>query len=730
MADPNFAHTLTYVCEHNKDGRARHRRQQADRHDAVDAVRADRACRLSERSAARRARALRRARAGRPRLRAAPAARQLAVDARDQRRPRTDDVEGRARGGRPRRRAGATCWCRSATPAGRPASSSRSSAQNAWLTVEADADLLFELPAEERLSGGDAAARHRLLAPVRGRRARVTRDRCTRVRHRAHHRARVRFRHPTHRGRRGQHAHAQRAAARPRSTTAAPEPRFAAIAALVDEWQPGVLVVGIPVHADGTAHAMTARARRFARRARRRVSAVPVEHADERYTTQLAQAAISTPQDAGRAGRDARDAVCRASHPAGMARCPLPAEPAGRRSDARRARRAHARRRRARCRLRGHLLRRRVARGAARPRWCPATIRSASSTSRSTATTTARTGLKPAPSAPNCRSTSTARRSCSSTTCSITGRSVRAAINELFDFGRPATHRARRADRPRRPRAADRADLLRRAAGRRARTVDRAVARRRSASCSRSSRSAERPRPPDAQSAAQRERRAHASADARGPAGRRHPPHPRYRRAVRLDRRARGQEGAAAARQGGLQPVLRELDAHADDVRDRGQATVGRRDQPQHRRIVDDQGRDAARHRRQPGGDGRGHVRRAPCAVGRAASSSRASQRAPAHARARGQRRRRPARASDAGPARPVHDPPLQEGLPQPDRGHRRRRAALARRALADPRPDDARHARRARHRPARRCSRRRSTRWACASSTTCARVCAAATSS
>ena len=36
-------------------------------------------------------------------------------------------------------------------------------------------------------------------------------------------------------------------------------------------------------------------------------------------------------------------------------------------------------------------------------------------------------------------------------------------------------------------------------------------------------------------------------------------------------------------------------------------------------------------------------------------------------ARPRRQRRRRPPRASDAGPARPVHDPPLQAGLPRAD---------------------------------------------------------------
>jgi len=40
--------------------------------------------------------------------------------------------------------------------------------------------------------------------------------------------------------------------------------RLAAIAPLVAEWQPQALVVGVPVHADGTPHAMTARALRFA----------------------------------------------------------------------------------------------------------------------------------------------------------------------------------------------------------------------------------------------------------------------------------------------------------------------------------------------------------------------------------------------------------------------------------------------------------------------------------
>ena len=169
---------------------------------------------------------------------------------------------------------------------------------------------------------------------------------------------------------------------------------------------------------------------------------------------------------------------------------------------------------------------------------------------------------------------------------------------------------------------------------------------------------------------------------------------PRHRGAVRVDRRARSEEGAAAARQGGVQPVLREFDAHAHDVRDRRQAAVGRRDQPQHRRVVD-----AARARRCSTPSTTWCAMNADMFVVRHSQSGAPHliaahlNRDRAHARPRRQRRRRPPRASDAGPARPLHDPPLQAGLPQADGRDRRRRAAFARRALADPRPHDARHA-------------------------------------
>jgi putative Holliday junction resolvase len=84
--------------------------------------------------------------------------------------------------------------------------------------------------------------------------------------------------------------------------------RFAAIGALIDEWRPDRLVVGVPLHADGTPHEMTARARRFARQLEGRY-ALPVVEVDERHTTELARTAL---RDAGKGGREhraLRDAV-------------------------------------------------------------------------------------------------------------------------------------------------------------------------------------------------------------------------------------------------------------------------------------------------------------------------------------------------------------------------------------------------------------------------------------
>jgi len=62
------------------------------------------------------------------------------------------------------------------------------------------------------------------------------------------------------------------------------EARFDAIGALIKEWQPDALVVGVPFHPDGAEHDNTRRARRFARQLHGRFG-LPVHEVDERYTT-------------------------------------------------------------------------------------------------------------------------------------------------------------------------------------------------------------------------------------------------------------------------------------------------------------------------------------------------------------------------------------------------------------------------------------------------------------
>ena len=69
-----------------------------------------------------------------------------------------------------------------------------------------------------------------------------------------------------------------------RTIAAEGEPRFGAIAALITEWQPDALVVGVPLHPDGAPHDNTERARRFARQLHGRFK-LPVHEVDERYTT-------------------------------------------------------------------------------------------------------------------------------------------------------------------------------------------------------------------------------------------------------------------------------------------------------------------------------------------------------------------------------------------------------------------------------------------------------------
>ncbi|HEX9673546.1 MAG TPA: Holliday junction resolvase RuvX [Burkholderiales bacterium] len=64
--------------------------------------------------------------------------------------------------------------------------------------------------------------------------------------------------------------------------------RFAAIGQLVAEWRPARLVVGIPVHADGTEHPVGRLARRFAQRLHGRFG-LRAELVDERLTSREAE---------------------------------------------------------------------------------------------------------------------------------------------------------------------------------------------------------------------------------------------------------------------------------------------------------------------------------------------------------------------------------------------------------------------------------------------------------
>jgi putative Holliday junction resolvase len=67
--------------------------------------------------------------------------------------------------------------------------------------------------------------------------------------------------------------------------------RFSEIAALIKEWQPAALVVGLPCNDDGTPHEMTALSRRFANRLKGRFD-LPTMLVDERYTSAAASSVL------------------------------------------------------------------------------------------------------------------------------------------------------------------------------------------------------------------------------------------------------------------------------------------------------------------------------------------------------------------------------------------------------------------------------------------------------
>ncbi len=74
--------------------------------------------------------------------------------------------------------------------------------------------------------------------------------------------------------------------------------RFSAIDKLINEWQPGLLVVGLPLHPDDGEHEMTRAARNFAAGLEERYK-LPVFLHDERYSSVVAEDEIRSVKKAG-----------------------------------------------------------------------------------------------------------------------------------------------------------------------------------------------------------------------------------------------------------------------------------------------------------------------------------------------------------------------------------------------------------------------------------------------
>ena len=85
-----------------------------------------------------------------------------------------------------------------------------------------------------------------------------------------------------------------------KSIVAAGDERFAHIAALIREWQPQALVIGVPFHPDGAPHENTRRALSFGRQLALRFR-LPVYTVDERYSTTEALAHGARDADAASA---------------------------------------------------------------------------------------------------------------------------------------------------------------------------------------------------------------------------------------------------------------------------------------------------------------------------------------------------------------------------------------------------------------------------------------------
>lgn len=80
------------------------------------------------------------------------------------------------------------------------------------------------------------------------------------------------------------------------------EPDWKTLEDLIKQWQPSGLIVGIPLHADGKAHTLTHRAKRFARQLSQQFD-LPVHRADERWSSTSAHQELIAARRNGLVGK-------------------------------------------------------------------------------------------------------------------------------------------------------------------------------------------------------------------------------------------------------------------------------------------------------------------------------------------------------------------------------------------------------------------------------------------
>jgi len=82
------------------------------------------------------------------------------------------------------------------------------------------------------------------------------------------------------------------------------QPDWDRISEIIDEWHPDALVVGLPLHADGSDSAITRAARKFAQQLQAR-SCLPVHTMDEKLSSHAAKQLLLQDKTGARAGIDA-----------------------------------------------------------------------------------------------------------------------------------------------------------------------------------------------------------------------------------------------------------------------------------------------------------------------------------------------------------------------------------------------------------------------------------------